>query len=67
MLLEIGMEIIGKDANGVKCRGFVAIFLENSVIIENGTERYLLSKKELSKLGYEFPRNRKLNNRLSLV
>lgn len=58
MLLKIGMKISGRDVHGKKCCGTILFFLERTVIIEEktkyGNERYLLTKKELERQGYEF-------------
>ncbi|OTO22289.1 hypothetical protein A5816_002961 [Enterococcus sp. 3G1_DIV0629] len=57
LLLKKGMKISTTDVHGISCEGHVLYFLENTVIIENITERYVISNGTLLEQGYSFSEN----------
>lgn len=55
-LLEKDTYVKAKDCHKQIITGKVANILEHTVIVKNGTHSYVISKKELKKQGYTFPR-----------
>lgn len=59
MEIKLGMKITSQDVNKVLCSGTVIKILDNTIIIEKKTERFVLRKSDLAKIGYTFPRYKK--------